>query len=94
MDSRTPVPAANIYRMMYRLGIDAAAGVVDQFGLAFACAVRTCGGCGAVGACSAWLDGIDCARCAPAFCPNVSLLFELTCQFPHVGLLPERRTAH
>jgi Family of unknown function (DUF6455) len=85
MGARAQVPATNIYRMMERLGIDAAGGVVDQFGLAFTCAVRTCAACEAVGACSAWLDGVERAVGAPPFCPNVSLLFELSCEYPRVS---------
>ena len=85
MYARTPVPTRNIFRMMDRLGIDAASGVVNQFGLAFASAMRTCGSCNVVGDCSAWLDGAERAVAAPAFCPNLNLLFELTCEYPRVG---------
>jgi hypothetical protein len=93
MGGHTPVPATNIFRMMDRLGIDAASGVVDQFGLVFVSAVRTCAGCKAVGTCTTWLDGVERPAVAPAFCPNLNLLFELTCGYPRAGA-PIRQTMH
>jgi hypothetical protein len=94
MSSHTRTPAANVYRMMDRLGIDAAGGVIDQFSLVFACALRTCSACRDVGACRDWLAGAEPALAAPAFCPNVNLLFELRCRYPHVGTPPDRPLRH
>lgn len=85
MSSPSRTPATNVYRMMERLGIDAAGGVVDHFGLAFTCAARACEGCEAVTQCVRWLNENEPMRGPPAFCPNGNLLFELACRYPHVG---------
>lgn len=83
MGSQQRAPVLNVYRMMERLGIDAAGGVVDQYSLAFCCAARACEGCGDVDACRAWLAAGETPRGAPAFCPNKDLLFELSCDVGH-----------
>jgi Family of unknown function (DUF6455) len=72
--------AANIDKMMERLGIDPGFRVVPRFGLLFACALRTCGSCAARKACADWTaQDHDPLVAPPRFCPNADLLSELLC---------------
>ena len=72
--------AANIGKMMERLGIDQGYRVVPRFGLLFCCALRNCGSCPQRKACTEWLAADhDRSFRPPQFCPNFDLLWELLC---------------
>jgi hypothetical protein len=74
-------PATNIDRMMEILGIDIGYGAARRFGLAYSCALRTCGSCNAHETCADWLaNASDALIGPPDFCPNVELLWELLCR--------------
>lgn len=68
----------HLAEMMQRLGIDPSGGVLPQFSLSYATALRRCMVCSAKQACRAWLDAMPKSMvAAPRFCPNADILFEL-----------------
>ena len=69
--------AANIDRVMERLGIDVGYSVVPRFGLLTSCAQRNCDSCTRREACARWLAKADASSGPPKFCPNFDLLSEL-----------------
>lgn len=76
----------NVYALMNQLGIEPEAGVVPQFAVSYAAAVRRCRVCNYKADCDAWLsESQEKSRLVPAFCPSVDILSEL--QF---GRLPRR----
>jgi hypothetical protein len=84
-----PSSAANISKMMERLGIDVGYGALPRFGLAFSSARRACNGCTARVSCTGWLEKPRGAAFGPPrFCANVDLLWELICD-PSIGTRPE-----
>ena len=66
-----------ISRMMERLGIELAGGVLPQYALRYAVARRSCEACKTKPACQKWLDAHEVAHLAPVFCPNADTFFEL-----------------
>jgi len=77
--------AVNIGRMMERLGIDPAYGVLPSYGVIFSSAWRTCRRCAASAECTKWLAETRASAVGPPrFCPNADLLWELLCD-PAVG---------
>ena len=76
--------STHIYEMMARLGIEPGAGVLPQFSLQYAAALRRCETCRSKKACGDWLDYSPVmVNFAPDFCPNADLLFEL--QYDQIG---------
>lgn len=74
--------AANIDRMMERLGIDVGYSVAPRFGLLSSCAQRNCDACTKRAACAEWLaKDRDADPRPPKFCPNFDVLSELYCDF-------------
>ena len=70
--------AVNIGRMMERLGIDPAYGVLPRYGVIFSSAWRTCRRCAASAECTKWLAETRASAVGPPrFCPNADLLWEL-----------------
>jgi hypothetical protein len=70
--------AANIDKMMERLGIDVGCQVAPRFGLLFSCALRNCATCKAHERCTEWLSkNADAHGGPPRFCPSFDLLCEL-----------------
>jgi hypothetical protein len=70
--------AANIDRMMERLGIDMGCSVAPRFGLLISCTQRNCVSCTARKTCTQWLaKDPDASSGPPKFCPNFDLLCEL-----------------
>ena len=77
--------AVNIGRMMERLGIDPAYGVLPRYGVIFSSAWRTCRRCAGSAECTKWLAETRASAVGPPrFCPNADLLWELLCD-PAVG---------
>jgi len=72
--------STHIYEMMARLGIEPGAGVLPQFSLRYATALRRCEDCRSKKACQDWLDYAPAAvNFAPGFCMNGDILFDLQC---------------
>jgi hypothetical protein len=70
--------AANIDRMMERLGIDVGYSAAPRFALLSSCAQRNCDACARRAACTRWLaKASDASSGPPKFCPNFDLLSEL-----------------
>jgi hypothetical protein len=66
------------FKMMERLGIDPAAGVVSRVSLLYATALHRCQSCPSKQACSNWLDRApESVSNAPSFCRNSDILAEL-----------------
>jgi len=76
--------STHIYEMMARLGIEPGAGVLPQFSLRYATALRRCEDCRSKKACQDWLDYAPAmVNFAPEFCMNADILFEL--QYDQAG---------
>jgi hypothetical protein len=74
--------AANIDRMMERLGIDVGYSAAPRFGLLTSCTQRNCCSCTKHAACTEWLaKNPDPSSGPPKFCPNFDLLCELYYDF-------------
>ena len=72
-----------MYEMMERLGIEPAGGVASHLLLSYATALRRCGACTCKQACRDWLDSMPASvACAPSFCPNGDIFFELQIDQP------------
>jgi hypothetical protein len=70
--------STDIYEMMARLGIEPGAGVLPQFRLQYAAALRRCEDCQSKKACRDWLDYAPAmVNFAPDFCGNADILFDL-----------------
>ena len=77
-------------RMMERLGIEPAGGVVSRWSLSYATAQHGCQACSCKVACRAWLDSMPTAvNLAPHFCPIADILFEM-----RVDQSPDAADAH
>jgi len=84
MSERSDLAPLAVYEMMRHLGIDTAGGVIPRYGLAFACAARTCRGCAEAKNCRKWLQSASPTQSlAPRFCPNADLLLQLTLDGPN-----------
>jgi Family of unknown function (DUF6455) len=80
----------NLSRMMERLGVDPAGGVVSRWSLSYATALHRCRICACKQACHAWLDSMPQAvSFAPGFCPIADILFEMQVDQP-----PDAAPAH
>jgi hypothetical protein len=87
MNAPVPEYSTHIYEMMARLGIEPGAGVLPQFSLRYATALRRCETCGSKKACQDWLDYSPAmVNFAPDFCRNADLLFDL--QYDQAGPRP------
>ncbi len=70
-------------RMMERLGIEPAGGVVSRWSLSYATAQHRCQACSRKDACRTWLDSMPTAvNLAPHFCPIADILFEMQVDQP------------
>ena len=73
----------NLCRMMERLGVEPAGGIVSRWSLSYATALHRCQACPSQNACHAWLDDMpNAVSFAPRFCPNADILFEMQVDQP------------
>jgi len=81
--------AANIGRMMGRLGIDMAYAALPRYGLSFSSVLRACNSCTARAQCAQWMaDTRHTAFGPPKFCASADLLWELLWD-PAIGHRPQ-----
>jgi Family of unknown function (DUF6455) len=70
-------------KMMQRLGVEPAGGVVPRWSLSYVTALHRCQDCPSKEACQEWLDSMPMSvSFAPRFCPNADILFELQVEQP------------
>jgi hypothetical protein len=74
-----------IREMMEHLGVEPGCGARSRLCLSDLTAFHRCENCTAKDVCCEWLANHAKARVAPAFCPNVDILFEMRCEQPRVG---------
>jgi len=80
----------DLCRMMERLGIEPAGGVVSRWSLSYATALHRCQACPCKETCHAWLDSMPImVNFAPRFCPCADILFEMQVDQP-----PDAAHAH
>ena len=80
----------DLCRMMERLGVEPAGGMVARWSLSYATALHRCQACPSTETCRAWLDSMPMAvSFAPRFCPNADILFEMQVDQP-----PDAAPAH
>ena len=88
--SATKPQSIDLCRMMERLGIEPAGGVVSRWSLSYATALHRCQTCACKDTCRAWLDRTPHAvSFAPRFCPISDILFEMQVDQP-----PDAAPAH
>jgi Family of unknown function (DUF6455) len=88
--SATKPQSSNLCRMMERLGIEPAGGVISRWSLSYATALHRCQICACKQACRVWLDNMpEAVSFAPAFCPIADILFEMQVDQP-----PDAAPAH
>jgi hypothetical protein len=75
----------NAFRMMERLGVEPAGGVMPALGLRYATMLRGCAACTATPVCNEWLARPALSDLPPRFCPCSDLLFELQFDQPGYG---------
>jgi Family of unknown function (DUF6455) len=77
--------STDLRRMMERLGVEPAGGVVARWSLSYATALHGCQACSAKDACRTWLASMPLAvNLAPRFCPIADILFEMQVDQPPV----------
>ena len=82
--------STDLFRMMERLGVEPAAGVVARWSFSYAAALHGCRACSAKDACRTWLNSVPSAvNLAPHFCPIADILFEMQVDQP-----PDAAHAH
>jgi len=78
--------STDLCRMMERLGVEPAGGVVARWSLSYAAALHGCQACSSKDACRTWLDSMPMAvNLAPRFCPIADILFEMQIDQPPVA---------